>query len=91
MMFLHLLLRAIDIVFIVLNVLFKNKDLEAVDVLFGLYFLTLYSATFSYLLAYFYCSEEIIEVLNNTLTMDYQMSKFDVLTILSFHVYTVYK
>ena len=75
-MFLHLLLRVIDIVFIMFNVLFKSRDLGALEILFGLFFVTMYSATSVLLLGYFYRSEEVLEVLNNTLTMHYQMSKF---------------
>ena len=76
-MFLHLLLRVTDIVFIMVNVLFKNKDLGAFEALFGLSFVAMFSASSVLLLGYFYHSEEILEVVNNTLILHYEMSKFD--------------
>ena len=74
-MFTHLIYRAIDMVFILHLIVFQTEDLRILDILFGIFFIAVFSVSCGLLLEYFYHSEEILEVLNNTLSMDNQMSK----------------
>ena len=75
MMFVHLVIRATNFLFFMFNILFKNENLQALDILLGIFFAVVYSFTFILLLEFFYRSEGILEVLNNTLTMDLKLSK----------------